>query len=351
MHTAARMAATMATMAAMTAALTHTAATTAYMTATTVTMAATMAAATHTVATTAATTATTAASTVAATYTVATMAYTTATTATMVATTAAATHMAAMTAATTVTTAATTAAATHTAATTTTAATTAVKVAHSTPVRRTCPSQDEDDIPGGRYDDANKSVHYHHHFNGDSCHGPIDHVSFGVLSSPSICSSNRIPPPWVRVFSKSTQPSSLRTQAVSIAHIEQPVHKKARHRCTRRAKKKFLKQKKLLTEVILPHSIKQNLLSASDIEKEIVIVDGGDDGNPPIRPPEGVNWCSLSIREGIHLHVQDETDPFRGLTFRRVDGALPFAWLPRRQSLDTIQKKIDGGNLLCSGRM
>jgi hypothetical protein len=93
-------------------------------------------------------------------------------------------------------------------------------------------------------------------------------------------------------------------------------------------RKKILKQKKLLTEVILPHSIKQNLLSASDLEKEIVVVDGGDDGNPPICPPKGVNWCSLSVREGIHLHVQDKTDPFCGLTFSRVDGALPFAWLP-----------------------
>ena len=93
-------------------------------------------------------------------------------------------------------------------------------------------------------------------------------------------------------------------------------------------RKKILKQKKLLTEVILPHSIKQNLLSASDIDKEIVFVDGGDDGNPPIRPPKGVNWRSLSIREGIHLHVQDKTDQFHGVTFSRVDGALPFARLP-----------------------
>jgi hypothetical protein len=69
-------------------------------------------------------------------------------------------------------------------------------------------------------------------------------------------------------------------------------------------------------------------LSASDIDKEIVIVDGGDDGNLPIRPPEGVNLRSLSVREGIHLHVQDKTDPFCGLTFSRVDGALPFARLP-----------------------
>ncbi len=78
---------------------------------------------------------------------------------------------------------------------------------------------------------------------------------------------------------QATQPSSLRTQAASIAHIEQPMHKKARHRHTRHAKQKFSEAKKLLTEVILPHSIKQNLLSASDIEKKIVVVDGRDDGN------------------------------------------------------------------------
>ena len=69
-------------------------------------------------------------------------------------------------------------------------------------------------------------------------------------------------------------------------------------------------------------------MSASDIDKEIVIVDGGDDGNPPIQPPEGVHWCCILVRAGKYLHVHDETDPSRGLTFTRVDDALPFIQLP-----------------------
>jgi hypothetical protein len=181
---------------------------------------------------------------------------------------------------------------------------------------------------GGKIDDANESVLYHHLFNGDSSHGPIDHASLSGTLFPSICPHDRIAPPWAHVFSKSTQLSSLCTQAASIAHIEQEVHKKACHHRNRRTKKKMLKQKKLLTEVILPESIKHTLLSASDIDKEIIVVDGGDDGNPPICRPEGLIWRLLSVREGIYIHVQDKPDPFRGLTCSCVNGVLPFAWLP-----------------------
>ena len=203
-------------------------------------------------------------------------------------------------------------------------------VAHIPPPDRTTGLilDEDDNNPGGRYDDANESVHYHHHFDGYSCHGRIDHISFLGKCSQSSRSSDRCPPSWVHVFSKSSHPSSLRTKAACIAHIEQPVHKKARHRRNRRSKKKYLKQKKLLTEVILPESIQHNLLSTSEIEKEIVIVDGGDDGNPPIQPPEGVHWRCILVRAGKYLHVQDETDPSHGLTFTRVDNALPFIRLP-----------------------
>jgi len=59
------------------------------------------------------------------------------------------------------------------------------------------------------------------------------------------------------------------------------VHKKKVWlRRNRRWEKKLRKQQNLLTEVIVPTAIKQNLLSESDIEKEIIVVDGGDDGNP-----------------------------------------------------------------------
>ncbi len=97
------------------------------------------------------------------------------------------------------------------------------------------------------------------------------------------------PPLWVHVFVKSTWPSSIRTQAASIAYIELPVHKKkVWHRRNRRSKKKLRKQQNLLTEVIVPPAIKQNLLSESDIENEIVVVDGGDDGNPSTHPTDGI---------------------------------------------------------------
>ncbi len=88
--------------------------------------------------------------------------------------------------------------------------------------------------------------------------------------------------------------------------------------------KKYLKQKKLLTEVILPESIQHNLLSTSEIEMEIIIVDGGGDGNPPIQPPEGVHWRCILVRARKYLHVHDKTDPLHGLTFTRVDNALAF---------------------------
>jgi hypothetical protein len=195
-----------------------------------------------------------------------------------------------------------------------------------------------EDKPEHRFDCANESVQYHHHFDGDSCHGCVDQVSVLGKSLPSVRPSFTIPPPWVHVFSKSCQPSSLRTQAASIAYMEDSIHTKARHRRNRRRRKKLIKQEKILTEVILPHSIQQNLLSASIIDQEIVVVDGADDGNPPICPPEGVNWRVLSVRDAIHLHVQDEHDPLRGLTFRRVDGVLPFARLPRAKSLDVLKK-------------
>ena len=47
-------------------------------------------------------------------------------------------------------------------------------------------------------------------------------------------------------------------------------------------------------EVIVPIAIKQNLVSESDIENEIIVVDGGDDGNPSISPPDGLKWRCLS---------------------------------------------------------
>ncbi len=108
--------------------------------------------------------------------------------------------------------------------------------------------------PNWRPVNANKNVHYHHPFDGDSCHGRVDPVTIDDLGA---CVERSLhPPPWVHVFAKSTQPSSIRTQAASIAYNEQPVHKKTRHRWSRRSKNKLRKQLKLLTQVIVPRTIK-----------------------------------------------------------------------------------------------
>ncbi len=178
---------------------------------------------------------------------------------------------------------------------------------------------------GRRFADANKSVHYHHRIDGYSCHSRVERVTLQEKCPESVRPSNSSLPPWVHVFVKSTQSCSLWTQAALIAYIEQPVHKKARHHRNRSSKNKMLKQEQLLTEVIVPEAIQQNLLTtSSDINNDIVVVDGGDDGNPPICPPDGVIWRCLAVRGEKHLHVQDETDPSRGLTFTHIDSALPF---------------------------
>jgi hypothetical protein len=73
--------------------------------------------------------------------------------------------------------------------------------------------------PNWRPANANESVHYHHPFNGDGCHDCVDSVTvddLGVCVERSLC-----PPPWVHVFAKLTQPSSIRTQAASIAYMSE----------------------------------------------------------------------------------------------------------------------------------
>ena len=142
------------------------------------------------------------------------------------------------------------------------------------------------------------------------------------------------PPAWCHVY-KSTNPSSIRTQACSIAYIE--ASKSSIRNRNRRANTKLRKQQRILVEVIVPTNIKQNLLSELDTDNDIVVVDGGDVGNPPISPPDDVKWHCLSIHEGNHLHVQDETNPHLGLTSIRVGGCLPFIRMPRQQSLDLIR--------------
>ena len=110
-------------------------------------------------------------------------------------------------------------------------------------------------------------------------------------------------PPWVHVFNKSTTTSSLCTQSASISHLETTLSLKSQHRRNHRAKKKFRKQQRLLREVIVPNH-KIHTFTSHEIEQHIIVVDGGNPSNPPIRAPAGV-----SIILFISLFIQSLTAP------------------------------------------
>jgi len=138
------------------------------------------------------------------------------------------------------------------------------------------------------------------------------------------------PLPWVHVFSKSSGNSSLRTQCASIASVDvkSPT---VFHRRLRRATKKRLKQDGLLRYIVVPSN--QAIMSTTLIDSEIIVFNGGDNGTPPIRPPDGVRWRSIPVRD---LHIEDEVRGDIGLSFPRIHGTSPFICLPRDVSLAII---------------
>ena len=135
-------------------------------------------------------------------------------------------------------------------------------------------------------------------------------------------------------FSKSSSTTSLCTQcaaaAVTHGNVLSP---KVLHRRSRRAQKKKRKITNILREVIIPSN--HFKLSTKDIDSEIVVFDGGNLSAPPIKPPDGILWRSISVNV---LHVEDETDPNIGLTFPKMDGVNPFIRMPRRMCLEIIEE-------------
>jgi hypothetical protein len=107
---------------------------------------------------------------------------------------------------------------------------------------------------------------------------------------------------------------------------------KVLHRRSRRAKKKQRKCEKLLREVRAPPN--QFTLTCQQIKSNIIVFDGGDRNTPPIKPPDGVQWQSLSVQM---LYIPDHNEPNIGLTAPMMDDDISaFILLPRQLSLDII---------------
>ena len=136
---------------------------------------------------------------------------------------------------------------------------------------------------------------------------------------------------WCHVYSQSNANSSRRTQCASVAYLSDGLSSSVRRRRNRRAKKKLQKQRSVLREIIV--SSDHVPFSLSDIEDEVIIFDGGNLSCPPITPPKTVEWRRHHVSD---LHIQDDLQGDIGLTFRRIDGCLPFICLPQNTPLDII---------------
>jgi hypothetical protein len=86
----------------------------------------------------------------------------------------------------------------------------------------------------------------------------------------------------------------------------------------------------------VPQSILTNLKSSHEIDKEIIVFDGGANDNPPIRPLDDIVWQRIPVSEGKYVHISDEVDPHRLLTFQWLDNVLPFIRLPQAQSMNIL---------------
>ncbi len=76
-------------------------------------------------------------------------------------------------------------------------------------------------------------------------------------------------------------------------------------------------------------------MTHQELHDVVTVFDGGCHNNPPIRPPDGVHWHCILVSQ---LHREDESNPSVGLTFPRINNALPFIRLPCCLSLDIFDQ-------------
>jgi hypothetical protein len=115
------------------------------------------------------------------------------------------------------------------------------------------------------------------------------------------------------------------------AHLPDLVSGPVFYHRSRRAKKKLQKQQRQLLEVCPP--VDQIIFSIDNINNDIIVFDGGNSSCPIITPPKRVTWRCHHVSD---LHIKDDLRGDIGLTFRRIDGYLPFIHFPRNTSLAII---------------
>jgi hypothetical protein len=70
----------------------------------------------------------------------------------------------------------------------------------------------------------------------------------------------------------------------------------------------------------------------------VLVFGGGDCNSLPIQPPDGFNWCRISILEDNRVVPMDETNLHCGLTISPILNCHAFICMPRYQSLCVLGK-------------
>ena len=138
------------------------------------------------------------------------------------------------------------------------------------------------------------------------------------------------PPPPLGPCVPQVLNSSLHTQCAAAASADAhcPTVFHCRLCC---ARKKHCKQDLHLREMVVPPN--QVKMSITEIDSKVIVVDGGGEMSPLIRPPHEIWWRSIPVRD---LHIEEELSGDMFLSFPRNDGTSPFICLPCRVSLEII---------------
>ena len=148
-------------------------------------------------------------------------------------------------------------------------------------------------------------------------------------------------PSYIHIYQSKNTFSSQRTQAASVAHIVETAsmsHRQLRNH-GQKMRKKIGSIHENFVQVNVPDYILKNIITEQEIKDQVIVFDGGVEGNPPIKRPNNVdNWRQIWISEGMHLHIAKSEDPDKGLVHQAPNGDTYFKLLSRRQAMDILPK-------------